>query len=196
MQRWIIFEIVLATLSGLFLSAIIELLQLLLKARMTSLIDIVMNTFGSFSGACFSLILPRILTTSAREWIRDSLKKIPDIILILPLFFLGLFLTESLSYYFVKSEKIGGILFNWQYIIQPVWIWQILLVYIPMSMLISRMSRKAFKIDYLPALHLTIFIITLIISAVLELFKIYIFDNSLLYINVIYGIRKKVSALP
>jgi VanZ family protein len=187
-QRWFIFEIVIATLSGLFLSVIIELSQLLLKARMTSLIDIIMNSFGSFSGACISIILPKILTSSARGQIRNSIKKIPDIILILPLFFLGFFLTESLSYYFVKSEKIGGILFNWQYIIQPVWIWQILLVYIPMSMLVTRMSRKVLKIVFLPAFHFTSFIITLVISAVLELFKIYIFNNSLHYINVIYGI--------
>ena len=187
-QRRLIFELVLATFAGLFLSAIIELLQLLLKARMTSVIDIIMNTLGSFSGACIAIILPKVLTYSAREQIRDSIKKIPDIIFILPLFFLGLFLTESLSYYFVKSEKIGGILFNWQYIIQPVWIWQILLVYIPMSMLITRMTRKAFKIAFLPALHFTSFVITLVISAVLELLKIYIFDNPLLYINAIYGI--------
>ena len=85
-KKGYLFDIALATLAGFFLSVVIELAQLLIEERRTSLIDILMNTIGCFTGAILGYIINQFLTQTAGKKIRQFFNDVPAIIfIILPL---------------------------------------------------------------------------------------------------------------
>ena len=76
-------DIGLVTLFGIILSISIEFLQLLIKERTTSYIDIMMNSLGCLSGTIIAYILPKIFSTDHMQSLRIKLRNLPSIILIL-----------------------------------------------------------------------------------------------------------------
>lgn len=187
-KRNYLWSILLAMLAGLVLSGIIEIAQLLIKERRTSLVDMLMNTLGSLSGVILAFIFSRIISISNRQKIRTFFRKMPDVLLLLPLFLLGLFLPEQISSYFLKTDRVGSTIFDWQYIIQPVWIWQTLYIYIPIGILISRMVRKSLASTSLLKQHLMSFISAMVVFASLEILKLAIYKSPIPLIQIIYGI--------
>ena len=59
-------DIALAMFFGLLLSAFVELLQLLIKERTTSFVDIIMNTLGCFAGGFIAYSISYIFSNSNR----------------------------------------------------------------------------------------------------------------------------------
>ena len=187
-KRKYIFDIVLATLSGLFLSLIIELIQLLIEERKTSLIDILMNTLGCFSGAMLSFIFSQILTPPTQQKIGSFFRNLPNIVLLIPFLLISFLLSENISLKFLNSEKIKTFNFNWEYIIRPLWIWLILYVYIPIGILVVRMIRNRLKNFPLIVIHLLSFFIALTIIGTIEFIKHDGNISSIALVNIIFGV--------
>lgn len=187
-QHLPLIDIGLATLFGLILSSSIEFLQLLIKVRTTSYIDVMMNTLGCLCGAIIAFILPRVFSASNMQTIGTKLRNLPEFIFILPILIAGLLLTEDLSTYFLRSEKIGDTIFNWQYIIQPIWIWQVLFYFIPLGMLATRLSKKSQISLSQPILQILRFFIALLIFAVIEILKFIIYADIISAQTIIFGI--------
>lgn len=184
-HRYNIFK---TTVYGLLLSLIIEFAQLFIETRTTSLIDIIMNTAGCFSGAVIAVIVPGILSSSIRNKISHWIKRLPDVIILIPIIFIGLVLTEGITSFFLTSEKVGNNLFEWRYIIEPVWIWQILCVYIPVGIFSMRVIQKSMRNISLPIIHLCSFIVAIAIAGSIELIKLIIYGNTPPDIHIIFGI--------
>ena len=187
-RRKYIFDIGLAALSGLFLSLIIELMQLLIEERTTSLIDILMNTLGCFSGAILSFIFSQFLTLSTRHKIASFFRNLPNIVLLIPFLLINFLLSENISLKFLKSEKIETFNFNWEYIISPLWIWLILYAYIPIGILVVRMIRNRVKNLPLAVIHLLSLFIALIIIGTIEFIKHDGNTSSIALVNIIFGV--------
>jgi glycopeptide antibiotics resistance protein len=187
-KRKYIFDIALATLSGLLLSLIIELLQLLIEERKTSLIDILMNTLGCFSGAILGYIINQILAKSARQKIEVFIRNIPTVILLIPFLLMSFFIPEKFSFNFLKSEKIENIYFNWDYIFRPIWIWLILYVHIPIGMLISRFIRNRYSRFPPLVIYLTSIFVAVTIISIIELIKYISHTTSVPQVNIFFGI--------
>jgi len=164
-------SILIATVLGLLLSTSIELLQLLIEARRTSYIDMISNSLGCFTGALISAALPRVLTSANFFRLRLLLGKIPLFILLVPVLLSGLLLTDHLSYYFSKSEKIGKAIFNWQYTFQPLGIWRLLFFYIPAGLLGARLCRSMCRIESSKLFYPVSFVVAAIIIMLVELIK-------------------------
>jgi len=170
-KRKYLFDIFLATISGLILSTIIEFMQLLIVERRTSLIDIVMNTIGCFSGAILGYLFNQILVKVTRQKFSYFVKNLPTVILIVPFLLLSLFISEKFSLKIFNSNQIENIHFNWNFIFKPTWIWLILYVYIPIGILVTSSIRKKYGKFTLPVIYLVSFFVAVMITGIVELIK-------------------------
>jgi len=143
-RRNFLIHILLATLSGFTLSLIIEFLQLLTVERKTSLIDLVMNTIGCFSGAFLGYLFNQILVKVTQQKIDNFVKNLPPIILIVPFLLLSFFISEKFSLNFLKPKQIESTHFNWEFIFKPVWIWLVLYVYFPIGTIVTHAIRRKY----------------------------------------------------
>ena len=176
------------TVFGLLLSLVIELTQLFIETRTTSFVDFIMNTTGCFSGAIIAITVPTILSTARRKKIIEWTTKLPDILMLAPILIIGIVLTEGITLYFLGSEKVGNNLFQWRYIIEPVWIWQILCVFIPVGIFSMRVVRKRMPSIPLFLTHSIAFIVAVGIAGSIEGIKIIIYNRIPQFIPLIFGI--------
>ena len=186
-RRRAILTIIIAAIFGLLLSTSIEFLQLLIEARRTSYIDVISNTLGCLSGAVIAAILPLILTTSNITRLKHFFSTLPAYLVFIPLLLSGLLLTDSLALYFLRSEKVGKAVFNWQYIIQPLWIWRLLFFYIPLGLFSARLCRNRCRIKSLRRLHLASFTIAGIIFICVALAKSVFLGDAILAADFVFG---------
>lgn len=187
-KRGYIFDIALATLSGLFLSLIIELSQLFIEERRTSVIDILMNTLGCFSGAILGYIFNQILSRSSRQKISGFIRNVPVTILIIPFLLISFFISEKFSVHFFKSKKIENISFNWDYMFRPLWIWLMLYVYIPIGVLITRTIRNRLSQYKSHMIYIISFMTAVTIICIVEYIKFFSHTTSEPVVNIIFGI--------
>ena len=180
--------ILIATLWGFMFSGLIEILQLFIHTRKTSFIDLLTNTAGCATGAVFSALMPHLVNMATRIGLHKAINKIPHILLLLLLFILSLSFPENFSMYFLKTEKIGNIIFNWQYIIKPYWIWQFLFLYIPIGILITRMIHKTFQQKPLFKVHLISFVIAFLLTVSIEYLRWLLYHGTPAFINLLYAI--------
>jgi glycopeptide antibiotics resistance protein len=180
-------NILIATVIGLLLSTSIEFLQLGIEQRRTSYIDLVTNTVGCFSGALLAAFLPFILSPANISFFRRFLKKIPFYLFFLPVIFVGLLLTDNIAFYFLRSDKVGNTVFNWQYIIQPLWIWCLLFFYIPLGVLSTRLGRTLGWLNSLQAVHLTSFLLAGSVLIFVEVIKSVLFGEKIIPLNFLLG---------
>jgi len=172
-------NILIATVLGLLLSTSVELLQLLIEARRTSYIDMISNSLGCFTGALISAALPLVLTSANFYRLRLLLGKIPLFILLIPVLLSGLLLTDNLSYYFSKSEKVGKAIFYWQYTFQPLGIWRLLFFYIPAGLLGTRLCRSLCRIESTKLFFTVSFVLACIIIMLVEVIKANFFAENI-----------------
>jgi glycopeptide antibiotics resistance protein len=170
-KRIILIDLSLATLTGLLLSLSIELTQLLIKERTTSLVDIMMNAFGSFLGALIALIFTNIFNYSNRKKIVSFFRNLPSELYLIPFLFISFLIPENIPVYLLDSEKIENIYFSWDYIIRPTWIWSVLYVTIPISVIISISINKRFKLSQKYYCIFLSFLVSLILLGIIELIK-------------------------
>jgi len=102
-QRKYLFNIFVATITGLILSLIIEFMQLLMTERKTSFIDIFMNTIGCFSGSILGYIFNQILVKVTRQKIGYFIGTLPTVIRILPFILISFFISEKFSLNLINS---------------------------------------------------------------------------------------------
>jgi len=183
-KRKLISDIVLATLAGLFLSTFIELAQLLLEERRTSLVDILMNTVGCFLGAIIGYAFSQFQAQSARQKIRHFIHHIPSVFLVIPFLLISLFISENLSFDFLNSRR-GRIRYNWDYILRPYWIWLFLYAYIPISLFTFRKVKNRLSNVQLPALYIISFFISISVIGIIELIKYVVHTTSTLQENMV-----------
>lgn len=170
-KKTYIFDIVLATLIGFFLSVFIEFAQLFIDERQTSLKDVLMNTIGGLSGAILGYVINQYLTQSARQKIRHFFSNFPTIILIIPFLLVNLFISGKFSSDFLQSERVVNFHRNWYYTFKPIWIWLLLYAYIPIGILIALKVKNRFRHVRLFTFYTISFFISLSIIGITDLIK-------------------------
>ena len=171
-KRHFIIDLGLATLLGLSLSIMIELAQLFIKVRTTSLVDILMNTIGCLLGALLARIFLILFQYANRKKIASFFGKLPIEIYLIPFLFLSFLINENTSANFLQSEKVGSIYFNWDYLIRPSWIWLIFYVYIPVGILFTHIMRKFLKITPQLLHYIISFSLAILVLVITEIIKI------------------------
>jgi glycopeptide antibiotics resistance protein len=195
-KRWnILIDLILAIIAGLLLSSVIEFLQLLLQERRTSVVDLLRNIIGSLTGVLLIHLLRRLFSAATFYKLTYFYKKIPIALLLLPLLFATTVLSEKVTRYFLYQDKIGNSLFNWQYIVKPVWIWQTIFLSIPIGILVNRLmhryiSHAAPFIRYIISL-----ILVLIILGMTEWLNFVIYKNHLVQIKMVYRLLGLITGI-
>ena len=135
-----------------------------------------------------AFILSIVFSVSNMQTFGTKLRNLPAFIFILPILAVGLLLTENLSFYFLRSEKIGDTIFNWQYIIEPIWIWQVLFYFIPLGILVTWLGKRVKISISQPNFQIVSFFISLLIFAFTEILKFIIYADITTPQTIIFGI--------
>jgi len=157
---------------GLLLSFTIEVIQLFLQERTTSLIDIIMNAMGCFLGAMIAWLFTKFFSYSNRQKIAQWFNRLPAVVYLIPLLLISIFVNESSYQSLLNSENIENIYFSWIYNIEPSWIWHFLYVYIITGALVSNTLKKYQPL--LPAVvhYVYSFFLSIILLGIIEIIKI------------------------
>jgi glycopeptide antibiotics resistance protein len=136
-----------------------------------------MNSLGCFSGALLAYYVPKVFSTRHMQSLGVKLRNLPTLFFISPVFIIGLVLTDSLSIYFLRSEKMGTTTFNWQFILEPIWIWQIILFYIPLGILSTWFIKRSFLGKPAKIQSIFTFLLALLYILIFEIIKYSIFNK-------------------
>jgi glycopeptide antibiotics resistance protein len=167
----ILFNMGLAIGVGLLLSFTIEMTQLFLRERSTSLIDIIMNTTGCFLGALTAWIFTQLLNYSNRQKIVRWVQKLPPAVYLLPFLFISFIINDKTIESLLTSENIKNIYFSWEYIIKPTWIWLFLYVYIATGVLVSYSLKKYQQTSPKYLFYFFGFFLSIILLGTIEIIK-------------------------